>query len=133
MAACRFLTGVFQVFISIYAPIWCDEHGPEGKKTTWITSIIVANPAGMVSGYLMTAVIISAGGKWQWSFFVQVILLTPIAIYLGCIDKALLEIDKPADKKEEDSQTDLMPSESDANEEDNNDPAKPKKKKLTRD
>ena len=97
MAACRFFTGMFQVFISIYAPIWCDSHGPEDKKTTWITYIIVATPAGMVSGYLMTAIIISAGGQWAWSFFIQVILLLPIAIYLGCIDRNLLEVNATAD------------------------------------
>lgn len=69
MATSRFFTGVFQVFVSIFAPIWCDTYAPEDKKTTWITSLMVATPGGMVTGYLLTAVIISAGGAWEISFY----------------------------------------------------------------
>ena len=109
MATCRFFTGVFQVFISIFAPIWCDCHGPEDKKTTWITSIIVATPGGMVTGYLMTAVIISSGGEWAWSFFIQVILLVPIAIYLGCIDRSLLEVNQRNDSSDDENNAIIQP------------------------
>lgn len=92
MALSRFFTGVFQVFISIFAPCWCDCHAPDNSKTTWITSLMVATPAGMVTGYLLTAVIISAGGAWEISFFLQVFLLIPIAIYIASIDKKFLDL-----------------------------------------
>ena len=102
MALSRFLTGVFQVFISIFAPCWCDCHAPDNSKTTWITSIMVSTPAGMVTGYLLTAVIISSGGQWQISFFLQVLLLIPIAVYIASIDKKFLDL-KSFSAKEVDS------------------------------
>ena len=92
MALSRFFTGVFQVFISIFAPIWCDTHAPSDKKTTWITSLMVATPGGMVTGYLLTAIIISVGGPWELSFFLQVGFLIPIAIYISAIDRSYLEV-----------------------------------------
>ena len=64
MAVSRFLTGVFQVFISIFAPVWCDTHALAEKKTTWITALMVATPGGMVTGYLLTAMIVSFGAPW---------------------------------------------------------------------
>ena len=67
MAASRALTGMFQVIISIYAPIWADCHGPLDKKTTWITILTVGMPGGMVTGYLVTAVFISSGTLWELS------------------------------------------------------------------
>ena len=69
MASCRFFTGLFQVFVCIFGPIWCDANAPADKKTTWITWFIVATPVGMVAGYLLTALILSLGGNWAWSFF----------------------------------------------------------------
>ena len=64
MAFCRYFTGLFQVFISIYAPIWSDTYAPEESKARWITLIMVATPGGMVTGYLLTAIILSVG--WTW-------------------------------------------------------------------
>jgi len=69
MATSRFFTGVFQVFISIFGPIWCDAHAPVDRKTTWITWFIVATPVGMVAGYLLTALILSYQGNWAYSFY----------------------------------------------------------------
>ena len=64
MATCRYFTGCFQVFISIFAPIWSDTYAPEERKARWITLITVATPAGMVTGYLLTAIILSVERPW---------------------------------------------------------------------
>ena len=92
MASSRFFTGMFQVFISIFGPIWCDVHAPADRKTTWITWFIVATPLGMVAGYLLTALILSLEGNWAITFYVQVLLLVPIAFYIASIDSALLKL-----------------------------------------
>ena len=70
MASARFFTGVFQVFISIFGPIWCDKHAPSDRKTTWITFFIVATPAGMVAGYLVSALMQSFGAHWAYCFVI---------------------------------------------------------------
>ena len=73
-------------------PIWCDAHAPAEKKTTWITWFIVACPLGIVLGYLKTAVIISQESSWTYGFYLQVILLVPIACFIAAIDSELLTL-----------------------------------------
>lgn len=94
MAGCRYLTGVFQVFISIFAPIWSDTYAPEDRKARWITMITVATPTGMVTGYLLTAVFLTLGYTWKISFFLQVLGLIPILITIVFTDNRYLRVVK---------------------------------------
>lgn len=54
----RFFTGVFQVFLLVYYPIWIDKFGGD-KKTMWLTLLQICVPLGIFIGYGITAVIIS--------------------------------------------------------------------------
>ena len=90
MATCRYLTGVSQIFISIFAPIWSDTYAPEDRKARWITVFTLATPAGMVTGYLLTAVILTFDSNWQISFFLQVLFLAPILLVIVFTDKKYL-------------------------------------------
>ena len=92
MCVCRFFTGTFQIFISIYAPIWIDTYAPNDSKAKWMTLLTVATPGGMVTGYLLTAVILSCGASWQISFFIQIVALFPILITIISIDSKFLRI-----------------------------------------
>lgn len=58
--ATRFVTGVCQVFLLVYYPIWIDKYGKD-KKTLWLTLLQICVPLGIFLGYGMTAVIISSG------------------------------------------------------------------------
>lgn len=51
----RMMTGLLQVFFTIYMPVWADMFGNEGQKTLWLALLIVSNPLGAVIGYGMTA------------------------------------------------------------------------------
>ena len=93
METSRFFAGIFQVFISIFAPVWCVTHAPEDKRTSWITSLMVATPGGIVAGYLISALILACKAPWAISFYLQVVLLVPVAIYIGFINKSLLDLD----------------------------------------
>ena len=112
MATCRYFTGCFQVFISIFAPIWSDTYAPEDRKARWITLITVATPSGMVTGYLLTAIILSWEKPWQITFFLQIIGLTPILVTILVTDNKYLRIqggkkkagDGPDDAGAEDSE-----------------------------
>lgn len=57
---CRFLTGVCQVFLLVYYPVWIDKFGKD-KKTMWLTLLQICVPVGIFLGYGITAVIISMG------------------------------------------------------------------------
>ena len=58
--ATRFVTGICQVFLLVYYPIWIDKHGGN-KKTLWLTLLQICVPLGIFMGYGMTAIIISTG------------------------------------------------------------------------
>ena len=61
----RFFTGVFQVFMLVYFPVWIDKFGEE-KATTWLTLLQVGVPLGIFAGYAMTALIIRKFSVWCW-------------------------------------------------------------------
>ena len=65
--ALRFLTGVFQVFISIFTPVWADAFGSEKLKSLWITVLLICSPIGIFIGFTMTSVM-NAYGSWEMSF-----------------------------------------------------------------
>jgi predicted MFS family arabinose efflux permease len=50
----RIIIGLFQAFISIYMPVWCDQYGPGEKKTIMISIIQTSTPLGVVLGYIIT-------------------------------------------------------------------------------
>jgi predicted MFS family arabinose efflux permease len=59
---CRFLTGVCQVFLLVYYPIWIDKFGFK-KKTLWLTLLQICVPVGIFAGYGMTSGVIALGFK----------------------------------------------------------------------
>ena len=60
----RFITGVCQVFLLVYYPIWIDKHGKD-KKTLWLTLLQICVPLGIFMGYHM-----NAGLKWSHDYYV---------------------------------------------------------------
>ena len=50
----RIVVGMFQAFVSIYLPIWCDQFGIKRQRTIMIALIQVAPPLGVVLGYSIT-------------------------------------------------------------------------------
>ena len=64
----RFATGVFQVFLLVYYPIWIDKFGGD-KKTFWLTLLQICVPVGIFVGYGMTAIIISLEQSVRNSLF----------------------------------------------------------------
>lgn len=78
----RFFTGFFQVFVSIYYPVWADTFGgTEQRKTTWMSVLLLSSSFGVLLGYIGTAQFIKLG-NWQYSFYFQVILALPLAMVL---------------------------------------------------
>lgn len=58
-ATTRFCTGFFQVFISIYYPVWADKFGHHKKrKTTWMSILLFSSTIGVLIGYVVTSIVI---------------------------------------------------------------------------
>lgn len=68
-AILRLLIGVFQVFITIYMPVWADIFAKESRKSAWLTFLILAAPLGLVIGFAMTSALIALV-SWQASFYI---------------------------------------------------------------
>jgi predicted MFS family arabinose efflux permease len=50
----RIFVGIFQAYIAIYLPVWCDQFGMRNKKSIMISMIQVGSMVGVVLGYFMT-------------------------------------------------------------------------------
>jgi predicted MFS family arabinose efflux permease len=64
---CRFLTGICQVFLLVYYPIWIDKFGFK-KKTLWLTLLQICVPVGIFAGYGMTSLVINLGFSVIYSY-----------------------------------------------------------------
>jgi MFS family permease len=72
----RFITGFFEVFISIYAPVWADAMGSEKVKTIWVSGLLLCSPLGIFVGFTMTSYMV-ANYRWEYSFIVQACIAVP--------------------------------------------------------
>jgi predicted MFS family arabinose efflux permease len=89
----RFCTGVVQVFICIFTPVWADAFGSEQLKNAWITGLLLSSPAGIFTGFVLTSVLNSADGPgWEYSFYIQATLVIPCVICLYRTDMKYLDV-----------------------------------------
>lgn len=64
-----------QTFICIYNPVYVDAYGCGTKKQTWMSIMSLSGPLGVISGYGMTAFILSFENlTYRHSFGLQGIL-----------------------------------------------------------
>ena len=77
----RVLVGIFQSYVSIFLPVWCDQFGVENKKTMMIACIQVAGPLGVVVGYFQTTLVNKTYG-WKTSFLIQAIMIGALIVGL---------------------------------------------------
>lgn len=93
MGFSRFISGFFQIFLTIYIPIYCDCFGSEKTKPIMLSLILLAGPLGLVTGYGCTGALISYGISWRWSFVVQGLIMLLAAITIILIPGNLVNID----------------------------------------
>ena len=71
----RILCGIFQSFITIYLPIWCNQYGIMNMKTfmLYIGQLVV--PIGVFLSYMTATIFINYDYGWKGTFIVQSILV----------------------------------------------------------
>jgi MFS family permease len=80
----RFLTGVFQVFFTIYFPVWCDQYG-NYKKTEWVTIMQIGNPIGIIFGYgfsMCLSILFKNLSEWRLAYLFEGGSLIIIGFYI---------------------------------------------------
>jgi predicted MFS family arabinose efflux permease len=70
LAFARFLSGFNQVFLVIYMPLYVDAFSKKELKTTFMSSILLAPPIGVLIGYGLTATTIGLYENWRISFLI---------------------------------------------------------------
>jgi len=107
-ALSRLLSGSSQIFLTIFLPVWVDTFAPREKKTRWMTYNITAAPLGLLSGYGITAVIVTAQINWRWSFWRNIMMLLPIACLYLLVKPNYLDIKKQHEKQAEAEQEERL-------------------------
>lgn len=65
----RFTTGIFQIIIGIFVPVWVDAFSDESLKPKRMTIFLVTIPLGVLVGYLITAFTVQKYG-WRMAFYI---------------------------------------------------------------
>ena len=90
----RVIIGIFQAFISIYLPVWCEQFGVEKRKALMMALIQVAPPLGVLVGYIITTLLnmfltwlpivedIGINERWLYSFYIQSFVILIISLIL---------------------------------------------------
>ena len=91
LAVSRTFVGIFQVFMTIYFPVWVDLYGkPPKQRTLWMTLLQVCVPLGIVIGYGAAGFLALTVG-WKYVFYGQAVLLVPPALIFGSIPSCYLK------------------------------------------
>ena len=80
----RFLTGICQVFFTIYFPVWCDQYG-NNKKTEWVTIMQIGNPIGIILGYgfsMCLSILFKNFSEWRLAYLFEGGSLILIGLYI---------------------------------------------------
>ena len=78
----RILSGIFQSFITIYLPIWCNQFGMMNKKGMMLSYGQLVVPIGVFLGYLVASIFISNNilGGWKFAFIIQSFVILILSI-----------------------------------------------------
>ena len=73
----RLILGIFQAFVIIYLPLWCNQYGINNSKTIMILIGRLTMPIGIFIGYLIASLFISYDNikGWKYCFIVQSIAI----------------------------------------------------------
>ena len=92
-AVARFISGACQVVLAIFLPVWTDAFAPTASKTKWLTFTIAAAPMGLLTGYGISALIITMSNQWKLAFITIIIMMVPLILaILICIKSRYLDI-----------------------------------------
>ena len=83
----RIIVGIFQAYVTIYLPVWCNQYGEASKRTVMIAFVQFGSPVGIFFGYLIASISIQENlyGGWTFAFVVQaalILLLTIVFLFV---------------------------------------------------
>ena len=94
MCGTRCLSGFFQIFLTIYIPLYVDTFGTKTTKPIMLSLILLAPPIGVVIGYGITGICIANGTNWRVSFIFQGATMAFCFLVIIFIPNRLINIDE---------------------------------------
>ena len=78
----RIILGIFQSFIFIYFPFWCNQYGITNKRSIMLSFGQLSVPIGVFIGYVIGSICININkyDGWKYSFVIQSIAIFIIII-----------------------------------------------------
>lgn len=91
----RIFVGLFQSYISIYLPVWCNQFGMESKKSLMITFGQLVVPLGVFLGYLLASIFIQIDvfGGWEFAFILQGICVMILSLFIAFVPSVYFNSD----------------------------------------
>ena len=74
-------------------PLWVDAYGYKQVKQAWMAIGLLSCPLGVVSGYILTYLIMSEL-SWQDSFKIQGVIILTLTLLTVFVPKEYTEIDR---------------------------------------
>ena len=69
----RIILGIFQSYVIIYLPLWCNQYGITNKRSIMLSFGQLTVPIGVFTGYLIASICISINNYdgWKYAFVIQ--------------------------------------------------------------
>jgi MFS transporter, Spinster family, sphingosine-1-phosphate transporter len=111
----RVLSGVGESSFQCCIPPWIATNSNEKTRSIWLATFNTAIPVGTAIGYIYSSLISTTIG-WQWTFFLEAILILPFLLFLFSIlprfpyVKAGVRHFLPVNKKDEEEIVPIIPT-----------------------
>ena len=89
----RFISGFFQIILTIYIPLYADSFGTPKTKPFLLSMVLLAGPIGVVSGYGLTGIMVQYGITWRISFVIQGVVMALSCFIMFLIPSKFINID----------------------------------------
>ena len=92
----RFLMGVTEAFVVIYAPVWVNNYAPEQHSAKWMGIMHAITALGVMIGYVVAGITINLLKpylSWRFAIQVQGIVQIPIALYFYYENENFINVD----------------------------------------
>ena len=78
----RIILGIFQSYVIIYLPLWCNQYGITNKRSIMLSFGQLTVPIGVFVGYLIASICITIDDEhgWKYAFVIQ-----SVAVFLMII------------------------------------------------
>ena len=96
----RVMIGFSFAFIVVYSVVWVDIFAPKSQATTWLGSMNVGVPLGVLTGFIFGGSLIPyLGLSWRWVFYPKVFICIFLIIFLHQSDSILLNEQRPTSQR----------------------------------